>query len=147
MKNIIWMIILAMSPISECRGSIPFGISTGINPLIIFIISIIFNILIIPIILILLKVSKIREITYRILGKRIENVIEKWKRRYGKYEELGLMLFVAVPLPITGAYTGSLIAYFLEMNLKKSVLYLSLGVIIAATIVTLISLGVINFIR
>ena len=147
MNNWIILALLAMSPISECRGAIPFGISVGLNPVLVFILSIVSNILVIPAILVLLRISKIREIVYKFLGKTIERKVEEWRKKFGKYEEIGLMLFVAIPLPVTGAYTGSLIAYFLELDTKKSTIYISLGVIIAALIMTLISVGVINFIR
>ncbi len=147
MNKLITMIILAASPISECRGSIPFGIAVGINPFLVFLLSIIFNIAIIPIIFILLKISRIRELIYKILGNKIEKTVEKWNKKFGRFEELGLMLFVAIPLPVTGAYTGSLIAYFLGLDLKKSIIWLSVGVIIAATIILLITSGLINLFK
>ena len=56
-----------------------------------------------------------------------------------KYEEIGLMFFVAIPLPITGAWTGSLAAYLLGLNLWKSILFIFLGVLIAGVVVSFLT--------
>ncbi|MCD6578404.1 small multi-drug export protein, partial [bacterium] len=105
-------------------------------------ISIISNIIIIPPILLLLKpVNKWLE------GfEHGNNFIEKLRKRtlsksklVQKLEYLGLMLFVAIPLPGSGAWTGALIAFFLKMSLKKSLLYIIFGVIVAGVLVTLLT--------
>ena len=145
-----WLIVMFLSvlPISECRGSIPYGISIGLNPVLVFFVSIIFNIIAIAVLFLILKISKLREFIFKFF--HIEKKIETWKKKFEKYEELGLALFVAVPLPVTGGYTGALIAYFLELDLKKSLFYISIGIIIAAIIVSLASesvISLVNFIR
>ena len=66
---------------------------------------------------------------------------KKFYKKYETYGSLALMLFVAVPLPVTGAWTGSLASWLFDIPKKKALLYVSLGVIIASVIVTLISLG------
>jgi uncharacterized membrane protein len=57
-----------------------------------------------------------------------------------KYEEIGLMLFVAIPLPVTGAWTGSLAAYLMGLNFWKSIFFIFLGVCIAAVVVSILTL-------
>ena len=145
-----WLIVMFLSvlPISECRGSIPYGLSVGLNPIAVFFISIIFNIIAIAVLFLILKISRIREFVFRFFN--IEKKVKEWKKKFEKYEELGLAFFVGIPLPITGGYTGTLIAYFLELDLKKSLFYISIGIVIAAVIVSLASEGVlslVNFIR
>lgn len=78
---------------------------------------------------------------------KVENLIEKKadKVKSNKYEMLGLFLFVAVPLPGTGAYTGSLIAALLKMRLKHAVPAIVAGVFVAGLIMTLASMGLFSF--
>ena len=80
-----------------------------------------------------------RAFTYHInkVRREVEKHIEKW-------EYWVLLAFVDIPFPGTGAYTGTLIAWFFEMNRKKSFLTIALGVAIAGLIVTLTTLGIIN---
>ncbi len=135
--------IISMMPIFELRGGIPLGVFFfKMNILSTAIISITANILVIPPILWLLKpVNKWLE-----SFEQGNNIIEKLRKRaiakskiVQKLEFFGLMLFVAMPLPGSGAWTGALIAFFLKMSLKKSLLYIILGVIIAGILVTFLT--------
>ena len=74
--------------------------------------------------------------------KRLELKAEKNKDMVEKYEFIGLMILVAIPLPGTGAWTGALVATVMELEFKKSILAIFLGVIIAAIIVTAITYGI-----
>ena len=74
--------------------------------------------------------------------KRIEEKADRKKDKVLKYEFWGLMLFVAIPLPGTGAWTGALIAAMLDMQLKRAFPSIAIGVVIAAAIVTLATYGV-----
>ncbi len=144
MYDYLFTAILAASPISECRGAIIYGLTKGLNPIFVYIISVIFNIAIIPIVMKFLEVSKIRDLVYKILSKRIEKNIKKIEKKAERWEELALLFFVAIPFPLTGAYTGAIVAYFLEMDFKKSVGAMAIGVVISATIVTLATLGILS---
>jgi len=143
--DVLMVMLLAMMPISELRGAIPYGILVAkLDPLLVFVISIIFNFLPVPFLLIFLH--KIEEIAMR--WKPTKKFIEKYfgrvRRRASKkveiYEEIALILFVAVPLPITGAWTGSVIAYLFDLDFKKSLLTIFLGILIAGVIVITITL-------
>ena len=132
---------LGMCPIIEIRGAIPVGVGLGLSYFESFVIGFIGNI--IPIYFIVKHIGVI----FEILGKiNIFKKIIDWasNRAIKKIEEseklqnftaLGLYLFVAIPLPGTGAWVGSLIANFLHVPLKKAWLPLVLGVLTAGTII------------
>jgi uncharacterized membrane protein len=125
----------------ELRGAIPLGIIVyGLNPALVFLVAVIANILVIPLIYLFLTYC------YEYFKKygRIKGIVENSRRRaqpkVDKYGFLGLTLFVAIPLPVTGAWTGTLIAWLLGMEKKRAFMAISLGVVIAGILVTLISL-------
>ncbi|MBS3133374.1 small multi-drug export protein [Candidatus Woesearchaeota archaeon] len=133
-------ILLSMLPVSELRGAIPYGIIYGLNPVLVFITAVVSNILVIPIIFVFLNYIHNHLMRIKIyegmFGRFIERVRRKAHPRILKYGYLGLTLFVAVPLPVTGAYTGTLAAWLFGMERKKAFLALSLGVVMAGIIVT-----------
>jgi|YelNatPaOPRAMG01_1025707.scaffolds.fasta_scaffold18963_3 uncharacterized membrane protein len=142
----LWVFLMAATPIWELRGSIPTGMLVMHLPWPeVFIISLLGNIFPVPFILLFLDpISKL--LTRIKLLERILNwVLQRTRRQSSlveKYERIGLMLFVAVPLPGTGAWTGALIAFLLGMSLKKAFWPIALGVLIAGVIVlTLCLLG------
>ena len=146
--KIIGIFFISLLPVIELRGSIPIGYYQGLPWYTNMITSIIGNILPVP--FILLFVVKV----FEFMKKRniIVNVIEKIEKRamsrsesIANKEFLGLMLFVAIPFPGTGAWTGALIAALLQFDRKKSFVYIFIGVLIAASLVTLGVYGVIGF--
>ena len=134
---------LGMCPIIEIRGAIPVGVGLGLSYFEAFIIGFIGNI--IPIYFIVKHIG----IIFKILGKiKIFKKIIDWasdratkkieeSEKLQNYTALGLFLFVAIPLPGTGAWVGSLIANFLHVPLKKAWLPLILGVLTAGIIILL----------
>ncbi|WP_313757458.1 small multi-drug export protein [Tissierella sp.] len=138
----IMVIFFAMMPIVELRGAIPLGISLGLSPLHSTILSIIGNIIIVPFLLKLLQpIMKYFEKTVV-----FSNTIGWVKRRsmkkaniIKKYSLIGLFIFVAIPVPTTGVWTGSIIASILKLDFKKALLSISLGIITAGAIVATIS--------
>ena len=144
LSGFIIVAIIAMLPIAELRLSIPVGIFIFKLPFLsTFIVSIFFNIIIVPLILILLS-SITKLISKSKPGKKfVDFIFERARRRSSiveKYEYTGLMAFVSIPLPGTGAWTGMLISYLLALKYKRSVLFISLGVIIAGIAITALSL-------
>lgn len=137
--------LTSMLPIIELRGALPLAINVfDIAWPKAFLISFIGNLVPIPFILWLLGpvvniLSKIKP-----LGKFFEWLFERTRRRgdelIEKYEEIGLLAFVAIPLPMTGAWTGALIAFLFGLDFKKSCLIIALGVFIAGVIVTCLCL-------
>ncbi|UCB44882.1 MAG: small multi-drug export protein [Spirochaetota bacterium] len=136
--------LISMLPIFELRGGIPVGIAIlQQNPFLVYPVAVIFNL--IPVFPLLLFLNPIKQALEKLpFFKRIFNFltkkVERNKRLVERYEELGLLLFVAVPLPITGAWTGSLIAVIMGLKTVKSFIFISLGVIAAGIIVTMLTM-------
>lgn len=143
--NFIVVILLSILPISELRGAIPYGIISGMHPAVVFLVAVGANIIIIPVIffsLTFIHSYLIRISLYESLFERIiERVRRKTHRQISKYGYLGLMFLVAIPLPVTGAYTATLAAWLFNMEKKKAFFAMAGGVVIAGIIVTLIVLS------
>lgn len=151
MDNLIYGIILSALPIAELRGGIPLAMSSDAPIGLIFSLCVLANILIIPLIFLFLDLLHERFMEkrfYRVLFSKIVNrTRKKIEHRIGtKWEYIALLLLVAIPLPGTGAYTGSLAAWLFKLNRKKSILIIALGVLMAGILVTLASLGIYSFI-
>jgi len=134
-----YVIVITMLPWIELRGGIPVGIALGLNPLAVFIVAVIANCLIIyPSFIFLDWFFHLME---RIpwLNSRIKKIHENAKPYVEKYGVIGLMLFVGVPLPGTGAYAGALVAHLMGMKNKKAFIAIALGVLIAGVAVFLIA--------
>jgi len=136
--------IISMLPISELRGGIPVGLFMfRLNPAYLYTICVIANMLpIFPLLFFLNGIMKfLRERTkLTALIERLEIRAKKNKKLIERYKELGLLLFVAIPLPVTGAWTGSLLSTVFKLNIYKSLIYIGLGVTVAGGIVMGISI-------
>src|SRR3989344_7972158 len=136
MNNFIWAIILSVVPVSELRGGIPVALASGYNPLIVFIAMVFFNCLVIFFVFWFLdnlhKVFIKNKLYSRLFNNYIYKKRKKLEKHIGtKWQFFSLFLFVAVPLPYTGAYTGTILAWFFNLERKKSYLAISLGVAVA----------------
>lgn len=144
----ILVFIISLMPILELRGGLIAASLLGMSPLPSYIISMIGNIIPVPFILLLInrilkwmKNSKIK--VFNKFAGWLDGKVEKHKGQIEKYGYLGVVLFVGIPLPGTGAWTGSLIAAVLEMDKKKTFLAVMIGLIMASIIMMLLSFGVI----
>jgi len=153
MNQLFLAILLSIAPLSELRGGIPVAIDYAIKnnlPALPFIMLIILaNIIIIfPVFFFLDKIHanllKIKgyERFYKSYIKIIQNRVDKFERNYAVYGFLALMIFVAIPIPTTGAWTGTIISWLLGLERRKSIAAIVLGVIFAGVIVSLTSLGI-----
>lgn len=141
-----WLVVFLISlcPILECRlGMFTAIVLLEMNPFVGFIISFLGNILPIPFILLL--INWIFEIFKKIPGLKnivfwLEEKTLKKRDKIDKYGIWGLLLFVAIPLPGTGGWTGALLASLLHLDKKKSFGVISVGVFIAGLIITILSL-------
>ena len=141
----------AMLPIIECRGAIPLGWALGLPWWQTALFSIAGNLLPVPFILLLIRavLNRMRKSRIKLfsgIAAWLDRKIEKHKGTIEKYSYWGLVLFVAIPLPGTGAWTGTLIASVLGLESKKSFLAAVFGVLGATAIMTVLSycgLGVI----
>lgn len=134
-----------MIPVIELRGAIPFGVVQGLSVPAAFIISVIGNLLPIPILVVFTRKVfewlRTKSVKLDNLVCRLEAKADKNKELVEKSEFWGLMILVAIPLPGTGAWTGALVAAMLDMRLKRAMPAIIVGVIIAGIIVTAITYG------
>lgn len=143
--------LISMVPLIELRAAIPYGLTLAeqfaLSPLLIYVVAIIGNCLPVPFILFFIRkiLAWMQASRVAFFRKVATFVVEKGERgfaRVQKYATVGLFLFVAIPLPGTGAWTGSLIAALLDMKKRYAFLSIALGVITAGVIMSLITGGV-----
>lgn len=152
-QNVSWLskelvvFIISMMPILELRGGVLAGYWLGLPLLTTSIIAVIGNLLPIPFILFFIE----KILTFLEKHNILTNFIHKIRERalhkskgLQNMEFIGLMLFVGIPLPGTGAWTGALVAETLQMDRKKALLAIFLGVFIALAIMLIVSYGVLN---
>lgn len=145
MKAILTTFVMAMVPVIELRGAIPYGVINGLSVPAALLISIVGNLVPVPVLLIFTKRvfawlrTKSNGLNRMVL--RLEAKADSKKETVERYEFLGLMLLVAIPLPGTGAWTGCLVAAMMELKFKKSFPAIALGVVIAGLIVTGVTYG------
>ena len=145
--KILATLLTSMVPIVELRGGIPFGAALGLPPAAVMGAAIIGNMIPVPFIILFIK--KIFQWMRRFeplakLVSHFESKAESKSDRVTRYKKFGLCIFVAVPLPGTGAWMGALIAALLDMRLRDSFPVITLGVCIASLVVTGITYGFIS---
>ena len=133
--------IVSLFPILECRGGLIVAALLGVNLWTAVPICVIGNLLPVPFILLLLKtvLRWMKKTPLHGLAEKIEDRGQEKSEGMRHGEFLGLLLFVGVPLPGTGAWTGSLIATILDMDRRKAVIPILLGVLMATVIMTVFS--------
>ena len=151
MNELIYGIILSILPISELRLGIPVAMASNYPLGLIFLVCVLANILIIPIIFLFLdtlhkKFLKIK-VYEKLFSKLITRTRKKIEHRVGtKWEMPALFLLVAIPLPGTGAYTGVIAAWLFDLRRKQAFKAIAFGVLAAGILVTLASLGIYSLI-
>lgn len=143
----ILVFIISLLPILELRGGLLAAALIGLEPVKSYIICIIGNVLPVPFILLLItkilawmKGSKVT--IFNKFANWLDKKVEKHKGQIEKFGYLGVVLFVGIPLPGTGAWTGSLIASVLNMDKKKTFLAVLVGIFMASIIMMLLSFGI-----
>lgn len=154
--RLIYAFILTIMPVTELRVGLPIAIIYAIehNIPIILIFSLIILVNVLLIFFVFYFLDNLHHALMNVKGyrkffeahlKRFRKKVDKFEKRYESIGFLALVLFVAVPLPGTGVWTGCLASWLLELDRKKSILAISLGVLIAGTLVLLGTLGFISF--
>ncbi len=140
-----WTIFWSVVPVSELRGAIPFALSKDLNPLLVYIVAVGSNAMAFPIVYLFLgRIHPLfikREWYRSLFDKFVVRTRRKLEKQIEKYGFWGLLIFVMIPLPVTGAYTGSLAAWIFDIDKKKSFLAVVLGVMISGLIVTTVFLS------
>ncbi len=152
MLNYLYVFVISMVPIVELRGAIPVGYGMGLPFFVNYIICCIGNLIPVPFILLFIK-WLLNFMSFSKIGffnKTANFVLKKAEKNKGKitkYATWGLFLFVAIPLPGTGAWTGALVASLLDMKRSRAMLSITAGVVAAGLIMSLICYGFIDFLR
>ena len=140
---------LAMVPVFELRGAIPVGVAAGLPFWTVFLTAFLGNLLPVP--FLILFTRRVFE-WLRTKSALLERFVSRLERKAAakeellkKYELLGLCILVAIPLPGTGAWTGSLVAAVFDIRLKHAFPAIALGVLIAGIIVSVVTYGVTIF--
>lgn len=153
MINYLISFFIAMVPLVEIRLAIPYGLAKGLDPMILYPVCILGNMLPVP--LIFFFARKVLEWgkDKKIIGKFFSFCLNKGHKGGAKLQEKAgrglywaLFIFVGIPLPGTGAWTGTLASSILDMDFKKSVLAVMAGVVLAGTIMGLGTAGVLSLI-
>ena len=136
--------LISMVPLIEQRGSIPVGIiGYHLNPWLVFIVSLLGSFIPAPFVYFffnrILDWMKTKKFLHKFTNF-IEKKVQKGAKQVEQYMEIGLTIFVGIPLPTTGLWTGSAIAAFLGLDFKKSMICVFLGGIISAVIITILSI-------
>ncbi len=140
MEEILKAIGISLLPIGELRAGIPFALVKGINPLVAYLVCCGANIMVYPLTFIFLSTFhkglikwSLYESVFSFFEKRVQKKLEGPIQKYGFW---ALMIFVMIPLPVTGAYSGTLAAWAFKIPKAKGFLAVSLGVLIAGVIVS-----------
>lgn len=136
--ELIQTFLLSISPLGESRVGIPFGILNGLHPMSALGIGLLANILVFPLLMFLLDSFNARLLQFKLYKRQSIKVAQRAKRGVGekvkKYGFWGLMIFVMIPLPVTGAYVASIAAYVFNLKRKHSFIAITAGLIISCGI-------------
>lgn len=158
MRQLILAVILSVLPVVELRGGLPVAINYALNNNIsvwpVFFLIVLANIFVIFLIFLFLdflhssfmKIRAYRD-TFDFFLERARKKAKKVEKDMKNYGYLALAIFVAIPLPLTGAWTGCLIAWILGLERKKSILAISAGVFAAGIVILIASLGVFGLLK
>jgi uncharacterized membrane protein len=141
--------VVSMLPVFELRGGIPVGYAMGMgSPVFIYLVAVAGNFApVLPILTLLGPAERLLR-RFKTMDRFFDWLFRRTISRSDlirRYQSLGLILFVAIPAPMTGAWTGSIAAYLFKLPLRLAIPCIILGILIAGVVVTLVSQGVITF--
>jgi uncharacterized membrane protein len=147
------LMLLSALPLTELRASIPVAFAVMADSWVwpwwkVYLLAVVGNMLPVPFILMLLGPVSRWLSRWKLFERFFGWLFDRTRRRVGphirKYEALGLTVFVAIPLPVTGAWTGSVAAFVFDIPRKQSIVSIFLGVLVAGAVITLIMKGVLS---
>lgn len=151
MKSYLIVFLISMLPLIELRGAIPYGVLFGLPTIPTYIVAIIGNMLPVPIIYLFARKVLVWGQDKPLIGKLFTFFLEKGEKggqklqaKAGRGLFVALLLFVGIPLPGTGAWTGTLAASILKMDFKSTIVAVILGVLLAGVIMALASNGLLG---
>lgn len=140
-SDIVFTFFISISPFGEARVGIPYGILQGLPPFMAYVAGLSANLMVYPVLKYLIDKFDKKLWRYRSYRQQSVNMVRKAKGRVGKqiqrYGFWGLMIFVMIPLPITGAYMGTIASHVFKIRRRKALAAISIGVFISCTIMLL----------
>lgn len=137
---------MALLPVVELRGAVPYGVAMDLPLLSVLAVSVIGNMIPVPFIILFIRRifawMKTKSERLRSLAEKLEARAQAKGDILVKYETLGLFILVAIPLPGTGAWTGSLVAALFDLRMKNALPAIFFGVVAAGLIMSVLSYGV-----
>ena len=141
-------VLVSMIPVVELRGGIPFGVAAGLSVPAAYLAAVSGNLLPVPFIIVYIRrVFQWLRRNFRRLDRLVDALERKAHlkgRIVTRYKYLGLAIFVAIPLPGTGAWTGALAAAFLDMPLRRALPAITLGILAAGIVISILTFGLFN---
>lgn len=151
MKKFLIIFLISMVPLIELRGAIPVAVGMGLPVIPSILVSVLGNMIPVPLIFLFARRFLMWGKDKRFIGGICRWCLDKGEKggrqleaKAGKGLYWALLLFVGIPIPGTGAWTGTLAASILNMDFRKSVLYVLLGILLAGAIMIVLSLGVVG---
>lgn len=139
LEDIIQTFLISISPLGEARVGIPYGILTGLNPYLAFGVGLIANLLVFPLMMFLIDTFNAKLWKYKHYKIQSLKLMRRTKKGMGdnikKYGFWGLMIFVMIPLPFTGAYSGVIAAIIFKIGRRKAFFAISIGVFISCLLI------------
>ncbi len=145
MRDAFLVVLASVTPVSELRGGIPLGVALGLDPTLVFLLAVTANLAVFwpgRLALVWFYRTVFRRLPH--FDEYLVRVRRRGEPKVRKYGFLGLLFFVAVPLPITGAYTATVLSWLLAMGWVRSFIAISIGVVCAGIIVMLATMGVVS---
>ncbi len=152
MANIVILVLITLIPTLELRASIPFGILKADMPWWgVVVVCVTTNIILGPLVYLFLDKVMVLLLRFGWLNRAYQRTVVRTQRRIqnsvDRYGELGVALFIGIPLPGTGSYSGALGAYLIGLGYRKFIIANVIGVLIAGTIVTAVALSGVEVFR
>ncbi len=156
--KLFYALLLTVMPFTELRVGLPLAINYALEQSIsifqIFLLVVLLNILLIFFIFYFLDYLHLGLMNFKVYRKNFELLLKRFQKRVDKFEKkheslgfLALVLFVAIPLPMTGAWSGCLVSWILGLDRKKSILAIALGVLIAGLFILVGTLGIVSVLK
>jgi len=149
MNPIFLAVLLSLTPFGELRAGLPVAVVSGVPVWLALFVCVVANFLVVPVLFFFLEFVHHHFLHFDHYRSAFDRFMDKARKRsqnkIEKYGYFGLFLLVAVPLPFTGAYTGSLAAWFFGLDKLKSFIAIFLGILVAGLIVLSVSVGGVKF--
>lgn len=148
MHLIVQVMVFSIVPWVELRISIPFGITKGLPPVVAFLSAVVASwVVIVPVFLVLDLFYERFLSRHRLIRAGVEEIRRRGRRYVDKWGVLGVAIYVSLPLPGPGVYSGAILAWLFGLPRRQAIAALALGVLVSAILVTAISTGLIAIIR